>query len=93
MSTQHLDETEDITVHLLTEEEVKELLVKDEIQGKTTLYTGIDKVRFKNPVKPGDLCEVTASLKDRRGAIFYCEATLKVNGNLCSKGQLSFALV
>ena len=32
MSTQHLDETEDITVHLLTEEEVKELLVKDEIR-------------------------------------------------------------
>ena len=69
------------------------LLVKEDIQGKTTLYTGIDKVRFKNPVKPGDLCEITASLKDRRGSIFYCEATLKVNGNLCSKGLLSFALV
>ena len=69
------------------------LLVKDEIQGRTTLYTGIDKVRFKNPVKPGDLCEVTASLKNRRGSIFYCEATLRVNGNICSKGELSFALV
>jgi 3-hydroxyacyl-[acyl-carrier-protein] dehydratase len=67
--------------------------VKDEIQGRTTLYTGIDKVRFKNPVKPGDLCEVTASLKNRRGSIFYCTATLKVNGNICSKGDLSFALV
>ena len=32
MSTQHLDETEDITVHLLTEAEVKELLVNDEIR-------------------------------------------------------------
>ena len=69
------------------------LLVKDEIQGKTTLYTGIDKVRFKNIVKPGDLCEITARLKDRRGAIFYCQAELRVNGNLCCKGELSFALV
>ena len=31
------------------------LLVKDEIVGKTTLYSGIDNVRFKHPVKPGDL--------------------------------------
>ena len=69
------------------------LLVKDEIQGKTTLYTGIDKVRFKNIVKPGDLCEVTATLTNRRGSIFYCQAELKVDGNICCKGELSFALV
>ena len=69
------------------------LLVKDDIKGKTTLYTGIDNVRFKHPVKPGDLCEVTASLKNRRGTIFYCDAVLKVAGQLCCKGELSFALV
>ena len=45
------------------------LLVKDEIKGKTTLYTGIDNVRFKQIVKPGDLCEVTAVLKKRRGPL------------------------
>ena len=32
ISSQHLEETEDITVHLLTEAEVKELLVTDEIR-------------------------------------------------------------
>lgn len=69
------------------------LLVKDEIKGKTTLYTGIDNVRFKHPVKPGDLCEVTATLKNRRGAVFYCDAVLKVAGQLCCRGELSFALV
>ena len=69
------------------------LLVKDEIKGKTTLYTGIDKVRFKQVVTPGGLCEVTARLKNRRGNIFYCESVLKVNDNLCCKGELSFALV
>ena len=69
------------------------LLVKDEIKGKTTLYTGIDNVRFKHPVKPGDLCEVTATLKNRRGTVFYCDAVLKVAGQLCCRGELSFALV
>lgn len=69
------------------------LLVKDVIQGKTTLYTGIDKVRFKNIVKPGDLCEITATLISRRASIFYCQAELRVNGNICCKGELSFALV
>ena len=69
------------------------LLVKDEIKGKTTLYTGIDKVRFKQVVRPGDLCEVTARLVNRRGPIFYCEASLMVEGTLCCKGELSFALI
>ena len=68
------------------------LLVKDEIKGKTTLYSGINNVRFKNPVKPGDLCEITAKLVNRRGQIFFCEANLKVDGKLCCKGELSFAL-
>lgn len=68
------------------------LLVKDEIQGKTTLYTGIDKVKFKNIVRPGDLCEVTARLIRKRGPLFFCEAVLEVAGNICCKGELSFAL-
>ena len=69
------------------------LLVKDEIQGRTTLYTGIDKVRFKNMVRPGDLVEVTARLVNKRGNLFYCEAVLRVGENVCCKGELSFALV
>ena len=69
------------------------LLVKDDIKGKTTLYSGIDNVRFKNIVKPGDLCEITARLKTRRGPMFFCEAHLMVDGVLCCKGDLSFVLV
>ena len=69
------------------------LLVKDEIVGKTTLYSGIDNVRFKHPVYPGALCEVTAHLKSKRGNLFFCDAELHVDGQLCCKGSLSFALV
>lgn len=69
------------------------LLVKDEIQGKTTLYSGIDNVRFKNVIRPGDPCEITAKLTARRGMLFFCEASVSVVGKLCCKGNLSFALV
>ena len=69
------------------------LLVKDLIKGHTTLYSGIDNVRFKNIVRPGDTCEITAKLINQRGMLFFCEASLKVDGKLCCKGNLSFALV
>jgi 3-hydroxymyristoyl/3-hydroxydecanoyl-(acyl carrier protein) dehydratases len=69
------------------------LTVKDDIDGKNTFYTGIDKVRFKNTVRPGDLCEVKTTLLDKRGNIYFFSAELKVDGKLCCKGELSFALV
>ena len=69
------------------------ILVKDEIPGHLTLYAGIDRVRFKNAVKPGDLCEVSATLVERRGQLLFCSAKLTVNGKLCCKGEPSFALV
>ena len=69
------------------------LLVKDLIQGHTTLYSGIDNVRFKNIVRPGDTCEITTKRTGQRGMMFFCEASLKVDGKLCCKGNLSFALV
>ncbi len=69
------------------------LMVKDEIPGNNTFYTGMDNIRFKNIVRPGDLCEVTCWLENRRGMLFVCGAKLEVGGKLCSRGTLSFMLV
>ncbi len=69
------------------------ILVKDAIIGKTTLYSGIDNMRFKHPVRPGDLCEITARLKGNRANIFFCAAELRVGDHLCCKGEFSFAVV
>lgn len=68
------------------------LLVKDELKGREPFYCGIDNVRFKHVVRPGDLCEVTAKLTSRRSMMFFTEAVLKVDGKVCCKGNLSFAL-
>lgn len=69
------------------------LIVKEDVPGNMTLYAGIDNFRFKNIVRPGDVCEITASLTERRGQIVFCAAKLEVNGKLCSKGRMTFALV
>ena len=69
------------------------LLVKNDLVGKTTLYSGISNAKFKGVVKPGDLCETTTRLVSKRGHLYFCSAELKVDGKLCSKAELSFALV
>ena len=68
------------------------LLVKDELLTHLPLYSGINNVRFKNMVYPGDVCEVTARISTRRGPLVYCEASLSVGGKLCCRGELAFAL-
>ena len=69
------------------------ILVKDEIPGNITLYAGIDKVRFKNSVRPGDTVEVEATLDVHRANIYICSAKLSVGGKMCVRGELSFALL
>lgn len=69
------------------------LLLGDDIKGKRTLYTGIDNVRFKTPVRPHDTINVKARITDRRRNIIFVQAEATVNGSICCKGNLSFALI
>ena len=68
------------------------VLSREHAVGKITLFTGIDKMRFRQVVHVGDVCEVTAHLINKRGMIFFCEVSLSVGGTLCCRGELSFAL-
>ena len=70
------------------------ILVRDELAaGRTPLYSGIREARFRQPVRPGDTIEFRGRITDRRGLIFHCEAEGKVDGKVCVKGILSFALI
>lgn len=69
------------------------MLVRDDLKGKDTLYSGINNVKFKHMVRPGDTCRIDAKLVKRRGPLVFCEAELTVDGELCCRGELSFALV
>jgi 3-hydroxyacyl-[acyl-carrier-protein] dehydratase len=69
------------------------MLIKELLIGRTPFYAGIDNVRFKKQVKPGDTIEVTTRITRQRGLIFFIEAKAEVNGELCTQGDLTFALV
>lgn len=69
------------------------MLLGDEIRTKRPLYTGIDNVRFKYQVRPGDTIILRSTITDRRQSLIFVKAEAKVDGKLCCRGNLSFALV
>lgn len=68
------------------------LLSLPENQGKIGLFAGIDKVRFKRQVVPGDVLTLEMTVTKCRGAIGFGEARAMVNGALACSGTLMFAI-
>jgi 3-hydroxyacyl-[acyl-carrier-protein] dehydratase len=60
--------------------------------GKLALFAGINDVRFKRLVVPGDELELICELDRLRGPIGRGVATATVDGELAVKGTLLFAL-
>ena len=69
------------------------LLLRDEMRGKHPFYTGIDNVRFKHQVRPGDTITLRSTITERRHSLIFAKAEALVDGKLCCRGNLSFALV
>ena len=69
------------------------LLLGEELRNKRPLYTGIDNVRFKYQVRPGDTIVLRSMITERRQSLVFVKAEAKVDGKLCCRGNLSFALV
>lgn len=67
-------------------------LLLDVLPGRLTFYAGLDNVRFKRQVRPGDLITVTSHIANRRGLTFFIDAEASVDGKLCAKGSLIFML-
>jgi 3-hydroxyacyl-[acyl-carrier-protein] dehydratase len=68
------------------------VLSEEENRGKLALFAGIDGVRFKRVVEPGDELELTCELERVRGPIGRGKATAKVDGALAARGTLTFAV-
>lgn len=62
-------------------------------RGATPYYTSLDKVRFKHPVHPGDVVELTCRLTRARGPFRFASGEARVGDELCCVAQMSFALV
>ncbi|MGF7184595.1 3-hydroxyacyl-[acyl-carrier-protein] dehydratase [Desulfitispora alkaliphila] len=68
------------------------LLKKPEFAGKIAFFTGIDKVRFRRQVVPGDQLRIEVELTQLRGNIGKSQAKAFVDGELACEGQLMFAI-
>ncbi|MDO8880931.1 MAG: 3-hydroxyacyl-ACP dehydratase FabZ [Coriobacteriia bacterium] len=68
------------------------LLSLPENQGKLALFAGIDKVRFKRQVVPGDTLMMEITITKARASIGFGEARAFVDGALACSGTLMFAI-
>ena len=63
------------------------------MQGELFLFAGIDKVRFRRPVVPGDQLVMTVELLCiKRGRFGKMQARAEVDGQLAAEGELTFSL-
>ena len=69
------------------------MLMADAVKGKTTLYAGMNNVKFKNPVRPGDTVEFTCEHIRSMRPFHFIKATGRNNGKIAMSGEFSFALV
>ncbi len=61
-------------------------------QGRLAFFAGIDKVRFKRQVVPGETLRLECVITRTRGPIGFGEAKASVDGQLAVSGELMFAI-
>ena len=66
-------------------------LLVEPLKDHLLLYRGLDQVKFRGIVRPGDLCEITSTLKEQKGSIYVCDAALSVGGKRCAQAQITLA--
>ncbi len=60
--------------------------------GKLPVYTGLNNVKFRNSVRPGDLIETRCSIKRAKHPFYFAEGRVTVDGKLCVSAEFSFAI-
>jgi len=68
------------------------VLSEEENRGKLALFAGIDDVRFKRIVRPGEELTLICDLESMRGPIGRGKARATVDGELAVRGTLTFAV-
>jgi 3-hydroxyacyl-[acyl-carrier-protein] dehydratase len=68
------------------------LLTMPENRGRLALFTGIDNLRFKRQVVPGDTLRLELEIIKMRGPVGKGRGTANVDGKVAATGELMFAL-
>ncbi|PIE69333.1 MAG: 3-hydroxyacyl-[acyl-carrier-protein] dehydratase FabZ [Deltaproteobacteria bacterium] len=64
-----------------------------QMENKIFLFTGIEKVRFRQSVFPGDLLELEATYLKHKRNLWKIQGIAKVGGNKVAEGLLTAAVV
>lgn len=62
-------------------------------KGKLPVYTGLNNVKFRSQVKPGDTVETKCHIKRAKHPFYFAEGTVSVGDRLCVSAEFSFAIV
>ncbi len=68
------------------------LLTMEGNEGKIPMFTGIEKLRFKRQVVPGDTLRLEMEVLQMRGPMGRGQGTVTVDGEMAVKGELLFFL-
>lgn len=68
------------------------ILSQDEYKGKTAYFAGLDKVRFKRKVLPGDVLTLECTAGSFKGAIGKASCVAKVDGSVAVTAEMMFAI-
>lgn len=68
------------------------ILSQPEMQGKLALFAGLDQVKFRRQVLPGETLELQVEIIRTRGSYGIGQGRASVNGQIAMEAQLKFAL-
>jgi 3-hydroxyacyl-[acyl-carrier-protein] dehydratase len=68
------------------------ILAKPENQQKLPFFAGIEKVRYRRPVSPGDVVVIEVNVKRLRSRMGVLSGYARVNGTVVVEGTMTFAL-
>ena len=61
-------------------------------ENKLPYFTGLDKVKFRNPVKPGDIFKTECEITKERSPFYFAKGNGYVDGKLCVSAEFSFVI-
>ena len=68
------------------------ILSKEEFKGKTAYFAGINKIRFKRKVLPGDRLDLSIEIINMKGSIGIGKGVASVDGEKACEGEILFAI-
>jgi 3-hydroxyacyl-[acyl-carrier-protein] dehydratase len=68
------------------------ILAKPENHDKLPFFAGIERVRYRRSVHPGDVIEIEAVVRKLRSRMGVLSGVARVNGSIVCDGTMAFAL-